>query len=258
MTPGPCYIGIDLAWGFRARSGLAAVGADGALIASASVVSDDEIDGWLAALSGAVSVVAIDAPLVVTNPSGQRECERLIGAAFGRYAASCHSSNTGRPLFAPPRGSGLARRHRWSVDPAGPRPVALEVHPHAAMVGMFALPTVLPYKARSGRPFEVRLAAFEALFAVLESVAVLRLPWHQRWRELRTAMTTAERHVDLERIEDEVDGIYCAHLAWLWAVGPDALRAYGSVADGCIVAPPPPSHRAAPRTRSAWRAPISR
>jgi predicted RNase H-like nuclease len=46
----------------------------------------------------------------------------------------------------------------------------------------------------------------------------------------------------LTRYEDEVDGIVCAHLAWLWERKPESLYVYGSLDEGYIVAPPPPAH----------------
>jgi Holliday junction resolvase RusA-like endonuclease len=45
---------------------------------------------------------------------------------------------------------------------------------------------------------------------------------------------------DLTRIEDELDAILCAHLAWLWHHRPEGLKVYGSLEDGYIVAPPAP------------------
>jgi predicted RNase H-like nuclease len=42
------------------------------------------------------------------------------------------------------------------------------------------------------------------------------------------------------RIEDELDAILCAHVAWLWHHRPDSLHVYGSLKDGYIVAPPAP------------------
>ncbi len=103
------HIGIDLAWNTRRRTGLAAVDDVGALVASGSAVSDEEIDEWLAALPAPVVNVAIDAPLVVTNATGMRECEKQVGKAYGRYDASCHASNRSIPYFDPPRAWTLAR-----------------------------------------------------------------------------------------------------------------------------------------------------
>ncbi len=96
------YVGIDLAWSTKARTGVAVVDAMGALRASGWVRTDTDIDAWLDEHVGAVGdvdgdidVVAIDAPLIVTNATGQRDCEKLITGAYGRYQAGCHSSNMG-------------------------------------------------------------------------------------------------------------------------------------------------------------------
>jgi Holliday junction resolvase RusA-like endonuclease len=44
-------------------------------------------------------------------------------------------------------------------------------------------------------------------------------------------------------VEDELDAIVCAHLAWLWHHRRSSLEVYGDVDVGYIVAPPPPRHR---------------
>lgn len=247
MTVTGAYVGIDLAWGNRAPTGLAVVDEDGALLASATVRTDEEIATWLASAAGDPVVVAVDAPLVVRNEAGMRACERAVSRAFGAHGASCHASSRARPQFDPPRAEVLARRHGWrpDADPAAPGPgappVAIEVYPHAAMVGLFTLGTVLPYKAKAGRTVDLRRAAMLEVLYHLETVPELALGAHPRWGELRVAVEDGHRHVHLERVEDEVDAILCAHLAWLWAHRPSALRVYGD-ADGFIVATPPPAH----------------
>lgn len=231
------YVGIDLAWGYRARTGVAVVDEADALVASGVVVADDEIDAWLTEHAPAPSVVGVDAPLIVPNATGMRDCERMVGASFGRFEASCHASNRSMPAFDPPRAETLAARHGWSVDPAGAAPVCLEVYPHAAMVGLFGLRRTLKYKRG---PVVTRRAAFLDLVAHLESVSSLALDGNARWNEIRGVVAAATRPVDLDRVEDEVDAIVCAHVAWLWAHRRDTLRVYGDTAGGLIVAPPPP------------------
>jgi predicted RNase H-like nuclease len=54
-------------------------------------------------------------------------------------------------------------------------------------------------------------------------------------------IVAAPQRGDLTRIEDEIDAILCAHLAWLWHRHPESLQVYGSLAEGYIVAPPPPT-----------------
>lgn len=244
------FIGIDLAWSTRARTGLAAVGDDGALLASTAVVTDEQIDDWLAGLDGPVVVAAIDAPLVVTNPTGMRRCEKLIGRAFGAYQAGCHPSNLSLPHFNPPRAAVLAQRHGWHTDPArrggATAPSAIEVYPHPAMVGLFELGRTLKYKKG---PLATRRAAIRTVLEHLEGVAPLSLAGNARWQQIRLHVHRAGRQVELNRIEDEVDAILCAHLAWLWHHQPGALQVYGDAAEGYIIAPPPPKHPAQWRMR---------
>ena len=240
-------LGIDLAWSTRARSGLAVVDGDGALVESTSVVPDDELISWISRWPD-LRVVGIDAPLIVPNQFGSRECEKAIGRAYGRYDAGAYPSNRTNPLFDPPRAWRLAEPFGWSIDPdRDARPLALEIYPHAGMVGLFRLGRVLPYKARPTRSVEDRKRAFHRLCDLLEALAALRLQESGRWSELRRAVEEAQRPFHLARVEDEVDAIFCAHLAWLWDHGRGALQVYGDPVAGLIVAPPPPTHPPSPR-----------
>jgi predicted RNase H-like nuclease len=243
------HLGIDLAWSTRRRTGLAAVSDDGVLLDSATEVGDEALDAWVRRFPD-VRVVAIDAPLVVPNPTGSRPCEKAIGVAFGRHDAGAYPSNRANRLFDPPRGLALCERHGWTVDPASPqRPLALEVYPHAAMVGLFRLPRVLPYKARRHRTVASRREALLELCDRLETLPRLGLATHPRWRELRDRVAGATRPFHLGRVEDEIDAVLCAHLAWLWHSSPGALQVYGDATEGYIVAPPAPTWPPAARVR---------
>ncbi len=237
----PAFVGIDLAWGVRARTGLAVVDSDGSLIDSASVRSDEDIDEWLDRTALRPVVVAIDAPLVVANATGQRPCERMVSQQFGRFGASCHTSNLGRSLFNPPRGATLADRHGWSLDAARvgsePDPVAIEVYPHPAMVALFDLDRVIPYKGKAGRSVDFRRSAFRELIGHMNALRPLELGASDRWGVLGSAVDCASRQVDLDRIEDEIDAIFCAHLAWMWLHDRDSMQVFGDRATGSIVTP---------------------
>lgn len=234
------HVGIDLAWS-TGTTGLAAVDDAGRLLTSTSVTDDEQISAWLTGLSQPPRVVAVDAPLIVPNKTGQRRAERLMAQTFGRYGASAHSAN--RSLLGDdPRALRLARRYGWTVDPrARPhdgRTRCIEVYPHPALIGLFDLPYRLAYK--KGAVAE-RLPAFTTLLNLLETVGELRLTSHPRWQHIREAVDAGRPGV-LSRYEDEVDGIVCAHVAWLWEHKPETLHVYGSLAEGYIVAPPPPAH----------------
>ena len=149
--PQQVHVGIDLAWS-TVTTGLAAVAGSGRLLTSTSVQDDDEIADWIEQLPRPPRVVAVDAPLIVPNATDQRSAERLIGQAFGHYGASAHSANR-TLLRGEPRGTRLARRFGWTVDPHAPpsddRTVCIEVYPHPALIGLFRLPYRLAYKRKS-------------------------------------------------------------------------------------------------------------
>jgi predicted RNase H-like nuclease len=241
------FVGVDLAWSARNTTGLAVVDSAGALVASGSALTDDDIDAWLSRHAPEPRIVAVDAPLIVPNAFGARHCERLITSAYGRYDSGCHSSNRGLPWMNPPRGEQLARRHSWSVDPHRPSPVCIEVYPHAAMVGLFGLGRTLKYKKG---PVASRRDAMVEVLTRMSGLTPLTLTTNPRWQEIEHQVQTATRPVDLSRVEDEVDAILCAHLAWLWAKQPEALHVFGDVEFGYIVAPPAPSH---PRARGRMK-----
>lgn len=242
------HIGVDLAWSVRNRTGLAAVDANGALLASATVRSDDEIVAWIASHAPRIGVAAFDAPLIVANTAGNRPCERLLNAAFGRFDAGAHPSNLGKTWFDPPRASTLAERIGLAIDPSTParERVAIEVYPHPAMVGLFRLGRTLKYK-RKRQGFELQLSETRRLLELMEGIDSLRLRESDDWAVIRRAVDVASGPAALRKVEDEIDGIFCAHLAWMWAERSSALTVYGDVEHGYIVAPPQPTWSPTPR-----------
>lgn len=235
------HVGIDLAWGTRNWTGLAAVAVDGRLLASTRVRTDAEIVDWIAGLGPRVGVAAIDAPLIVPNETGFRDCERELSSAFRAFEAGAYPANQSNAAFMPPRGAVVAQHLNLPMDPAGPRDqAAIEVYPHPAMVGLWQLPRTLKDKQRKTVPFKARRRQFLELLDRIEGEASLRAAESPRWRDLRAVALESTSHGHLNRVEDEVDGIICAWLAWLWAADDARLKVYGDVQRGYIVAPNPP------------------
>jgi predicted RNase H-like nuclease len=116
------------------------------------------------------------------------------------------------------------------------------------MVGLFMLEYRLPYKKG---PLDARRAALTDLLGLVRSVEVLRLGENARWAEIVERVAASARLVDLDAVEDEVDAVLCAHLAWLWRHERGVLQVFGDWRDGAIVAPPPPVHPAR-RPGRAW------
>ncbi|GIV21345.1 MAG: hypothetical protein KatS3mg023_3096 [Armatimonadota bacterium] len=212
-------MGIDLAWGNRNPSGLAILRWQGEALHEVTPaqlpVTDEQICQAVAAQDdGGTLVIAIDAPLIVPNFSGERPVEREMRRRFARCHATCHPANR-QLLGDPPRGERLctllAEKLGVQVMLAPPRRqycrVAFEVYPHAAMVRLFDLPRVLQYKARPGRSLAYRREQMQRYIELLGCLPhpPLRLP---DW--LNPVPETA---AELKRFEDRVDALFCAWLA---------------------------------------------
>jgi predicted RNase H-like nuclease len=240
------FVGVDLAWGERARTGLC-VSAGGRVTASTTCRTMDDIAGWIRRYSSSDCLVAIDAPLIVRNPTGRRRCEAEISRCFGRHEAGTHPSNLAKSCFA---GGGRARqlalRLGLSTDPRfGPRePVrrAIEVYPHTALVALFGLQVSLKYKAKAGRSLETRMRELARCARLIESLSSADPPMEvrsaERWWELEEEMAGAGTGAALDRVEDELDAYVCAYTGlYYWAHGPARCRVVGDTLTGYIVTP---------------------
>lgn len=238
-------VGVDLAWGDRAASGIvvAAAGPDGAVVtASATVVDDDAIAAMVP--DGPV-VVALDAPIVVPNATGRRDCDAAVSRCFARFHAGTYPANRSIPWLAQPRAGRLAARLGLALEPGRARDrdarVALEVYPHAAAVVLFGLDRVLPYKPRRRRDLAERRTALSALLDHLEGLADadpgFDVAAGPRWPVLRTAVAGAATKAALDRVEDEVDAHLCAYVGVLAALQPGRLAVAGTPSTGAIVTP---------------------
>lgn len=259
------YLGVDLAWAPRNRTGLAALDEGGRLLDLAQRRTDDEITTWLRPWTEGPCLVGVDAPLVVANPTGSRPCERELNAVFARYDAGAHPANTGRPVFADgPRGPRLAERLGLDIDPdTSSDRRAIEVYPHPATVALFRLGRTLKYKHKAGRDLAALRGALQQLLRHLESLAdadpPLVLDRSSAWAELVGEVAAADRKSRLRAVEDMVDAVVCAYVALLFGRDRGRTRVFGDLATGYIVTPalrpghPPPT----PRARSSKPSPAA-
>lgn len=245
------FVGIDLAWGQRKPTGVAAVDAAGKLVFVGAATDDASIRGALAPFVQDDCLVAIDAPLIVTNPTGQRPAEKQLNADFGRFQAGAHPANMGKPEFAEtPRGARIAASLDLDIDPhskASRR--AIEVYPHPATVALFRLGRTLKYKAKPGRGVpQLRselLRLMEHVEGLASAVPPLRVADDASWAQLRDVVEKAERKSELRHAEDPVDAVVCAYVAMYAAYRSDDVTIYGDFETGYIVTPTLP-HDLAP------------
>ena len=233
------YVGVDLAWGQRSPTGVAVLDASGALCHAGVAGDDDDVLAQLGPYLAADCVVAIDAPLVVTNPSGNRPCEAALNRDFRRFDAGTHPANTGLAWFADGgRGARLCDSAGLDLDPrSATARKAFEVYPHAASVVLFGLDKTLKYKQKQGRDFPELRSELLRLMDFIEQLDDLNVTTSRDWCALRTAVEQATRKSQLRRAEDPVDAVLCAYIARYATERPQDITIYGDTDSGCIVTP---------------------
>ncbi|MCW2817494.1 MAG: pyrophosphokinae [Marmoricola sp.] len=253
------HIGVDLAWGVKRPTGLAVLDDDGRLVHVSTVRTDEEILTTLTPYAEADCLVAIDAPLIVKNASGNRPGEAELNRDFARFDAGAHPANTGKPEFAgTPRGAVIASALGLDMNPrSGRARRALEVYPHPATVALFRLGRTLKYKNKPGRELEQLRSELLVLMGLLESLAdaspamVLTGP---AWADLRRRVETATRKSELRVVEDQVDAVVCAYVAIYVHHRPDDVTTYGDFETGYVVTPTLPADLVP--TKRASRTPV--
>jgi len=248
------FVGVDLAWGERKPTGVAVVDDGGRLVYVGVAQDDTSIRAAIGPYVQDDCLVAFDAPLVVTNATGQRPSEAALNRDFAKFEAGAHPTNTGKPEFAgTPRAARLAEALDLDIDPnsTGPRR-AIEVYPHPATVALFRLGRTLKYKAKPGRSVAQLRSELLRLLDLVETLAQatpsMRVSDNDGWIALRQSVETAERKSELRRAEDPVDAVVCAYVALFATRRPGDVTVYGDAATGATITPTlPPDLSPAPQ-----------
>ncbi|MDP3894233.1 DUF429 domain-containing protein [Nocardioides sp.] len=241
------FVGIDLAWGQNRPSGVAVLDEDGHLVHVSAAVSDDALVAALAPYVDGPCLVAFDAPLVVSNRSGNRPAEAALNRDFRVFDAGAHPSNTSRPELDPPRAQTLAARLGLDLDldPASAAPRrAIEVYPHPATIALFRLGRTLKYKHKTGRTFADLQTALLRLVDLMETLGAATPALELAgtgWEDLRSTVEDADRKSELRRAEDQVDAVLCAYLGLFTHRRPADVTTYGDAATGAILTPTLPT-----------------
>jgi predicted RNase H-like nuclease len=231
------YLGIDLAWGLgtaeRApnETGLAALDQDGHVVDAGWARGVEDVTAWVVEHLGPRTLIAVDASLVVTNPTGIREAERQVGQRYGRWKVAANPTNLASAASA---GARLLDRLTalgigYVSDSAGMRertgPAAFECYPYTTLVGVEEFgydderprykrldPTVPPAVAR-----QRRAEAFDELVRRIRATPFdppLDLDSHPLTRALADpSVLHGPTH---KHREDLLDGVLCAWTAAFW------------------------------------------
>jgi len=243
------FIGIDLAWAPKHPSGLAVLEPRGPRLhvqALETRLGDEEIVSFVRGHLSPLTIVLVDAPLVIPNLTGMRACDRETHHRFGRRQAGAYPANRGnmgRYNGGTPRGAALLARLVALGFKAGPLPdphvgrglYLFECYPHPAQVVLFGLPVTLKYKLKR-QGYGVARREFRRYLGL---VRALRAPELALDRELLQSLDVA-RAVGraYKDCEDRLDALFCAYLAALVPQG--RLEMLGTPEEGSIVVPREP------------------
>jgi predicted RNase H-like nuclease len=242
--PIPSFIGLDLAWSLRNPSGGAVIDEAGRVLEARADLGDDEdILAFVRSHLAETSVLGLDMPTIVPNPTGMRRCERELAHDFRAYHAAPHPSNR---LRFPDGGRARALLDALAADRVVERldlapqtlgRFAFEVFPHPSLVRLFALPAIFRYKKKS-RPWPEVLSEWSRYRAALGSLGRAVPPL-----VLEGAVPHEAEIRNYKRFDDLLDAITCAYVAsylWHWGTAPPYARIYGNIAEGYIAIPDGP------------------
>jgi len=242
------FVGLDLAWhGSDKPSGLAIMTGDAqgvTLVERHAVNENEEILDILRGLKDANIVLAIDAPLIISNSEGQRKCEKEISRQFGHANASAHTTNLGRIKSRRSLLVDSLRDMGWSHDVAELQEAKrdgmwmFEVYPHPAHIVLFDRKKIISYK--KGTLAQKRAGLSELRKDIVEKLANASLPLRSNQMLLDFSAVDLEKLAgpQLKAFEDIVDAVLCAYLAahyWTW--GASRNEVIGSMEGGYIVVP---------------------
>ena len=234
------YLGIDLAWGEGSaerpakETGLVLLDESGAILEAGWARGINDVLEWIESHVLPGDVIAIDAPLVVTNETGMRECEREVAQRYGPWKVYANPSNLTREWFG-----GITLRVRLEalgyVYSDGTTPIDatdisfFECYPYTTLVGVeelgydFQRPRykrfnlALPLEER--RPF--RISECDELIRRMSLLAASDPPMDLASHPLTAALITEPtptKDIAYKHREDLLDAAICAWTAAIWTV----------------------------------------
>ena len=234
--------GVDLAWKSQVNpTGLAIGKIQGHTHTLTEIVHAvlpvDAIVTKLASLPS-LQGIAIDAPLIIRNITGQRPCETLIAREYGARKAACHTSNLTRsPDADSVRLSTLLETHGFVHRGSLAAKWQLECYPHPALIEIFGLAERHAYKKGAVSKRKAGQIELAELLLLLIDSDVLRLQVPEQYR-----LHFDEQHIGslagaaLKRNEDILDSVICVYVAGLYALDV-ADTVFGDVQRGYIYVP---------------------
>jgi len=237
----PRYLGLNLAWAPRTPSGGAVIEAteEGVkLISTTSLRAHEDILAWIARNRGRQgAVLAVNAPIIVENTSGARQCDRALMEHFSRHLLDEYQANTVNASH--PRTMGRAMmRMGFDPDPSAEGDRVIETCNKAIQVLLFDVDR--PIRLKSG-PVGARKDAVsrfrETMWEMLSDADPPLLPSPALSRLLRADLPSSNGS-RVGELEDRLEATLSAYIAAYLALrGPHECAFLGDLENGYILLP---------------------
>lgn len=230
------YMGIDLAWSSRNPTGIAVITTS--TIHTDRITTDDAIINFIK--QHQPIAIGIDAPLTVPNQTGRRGCDHTVSQQYKKYHAGVYPAN--RTLLASYdgniRGELLVQKLQqlgYRQDPTmqHTKPI-IEVYPHASMINLFNLTTIIPYKKRKNRsPIQLTQALMH-YYHLTEQY--LNTHYHLSLATTLPLLSNQPLSTSQHKsIEDKLDAVLCAIITHIAHTQPQRQQLFGNLPDGHIM-----------------------
>ena len=231
--------GLDMAWRpDRNPSGLAVgtLKADTLVLNHWSVAQRNVNELVFELANHKLDGIAVDAPLIINNESGQRACEAELNRVFRSAKAGCHPSNLSLYPDAPSVALANLLRGMGFVHLGKARRFMFECYPHPSMVELFGWLERLLYKRGSVQERkEGQVTLANALLSL--QAAKLRLVVAEEMRErLEPDYIRSLKGSGVKDNEDALDALMCLYIAALYATGVEGY-CFGDVQNGYVWVP---------------------
>jgi len=238
----PTLLGIDLAWKRGNLSGLAFGVSTANGLCVTEVTHKELTPGWLQEHLlhlDTIEGIAIDAPLIVTNDTGQRKCETSISKRYSARNAGAHSTNTA-----------ILEKNNYQItdvsealkllnyEHLGSKRWQIECFPSPSLIELFGLQRALQYKKGTA---EMRRQGQLQLAGLIKGLEFSELALHfarpEDKRRLSSEYILSLTGAEIKANEDCLDAIICLYVAALYKRNRSAGTVYGDTTSGYIWIP---------------------
>ncbi len=192
----------------------------------------DETVAWVDGHAADQTLLFVDAPLLVENPTGQRLAERQVGQRYGRWWVSANSTNLNSRWLAGVRLRERLEQSGWNYDdgldgpPVSGRKMS-ECYPYTTIVGAAELgyddkrPAYkrAPKGMKAAEAWPLRTAACDELIRRVAALSACDPPIDLRSHDVTAALVSTPSPRDAaayKQREDLLDAAICAWTAALW------------------------------------------